>query len=341
MGTNRKYFSIVIPIYNSTRLKRALASIESQKCLDEIEVVLVDDGSRDKSYKELLQDTPLQYRLIENTENKGPGIARQMGLEHCTGEWVTFLDHDDEFSRNCFEEVRDSIQKTRCNFMLVTDSLVADDYDWVVNRRYHVNHSVCVLHGKFYNRAKLIEYGIHFSPRLRAQEDTFFCTLVEGHASLDPGMDECSRVEVPVLTYFWYLWKDSTSHKTQGGISYLENTFDQYIAANFDAYKILNSKYHNAEFRCNKLLSLLAYCYWFFESFRFFNPTGYKPENLDFIRSLKKDALRELGLNNNAELAAVMLSRPGLYHITYETMATATEGPFIPQESMVDFIRNL
>ena len=36
-----------------------------------------------------------------------------------------------------------------------------------------------------------------------------------------------------------------------------------------------------------------------------------------------------------------MLSRPDLYHITYETMATATEGPFIPQESIVDFIWNL
>ena len=85
----------------------------------------------------------------------------------------------------------------------------------------------------------------------------------------------------------------------------------------------------------------MAYCYWFFESFRFFNPTGYKPENLDFIRDLKDNVLRELGLNNNIELAAVMLSRPDLYHITYETMATATEGPFIPQESIVDFIWNL
>ena len=148
MCTNKKYFSIIIPLYNPTRLKRALASIASQKCLDEIEVVLVDDGSRDKSYKKVLQDTRIQYKLIENTENKGPGIARQIGLDHCTGEWVTFLDHDDEFSRNCFEEVKDYIQKTSCNFMLVTDSLVADDYDWVINQRYRINHSICVLDRK-------------------------------------------------------------------------------------------------------------------------------------------------------------------------------------------------
>ena len=79
-----KFFTVIVPVYNPTRLEQALDSIESQSNKEDIEVIIVDDNSTNKEYQKLLSKYTFDYNLIENTENQGPGLARQIGMNNAT-----------------------------------------------------------------------------------------------------------------------------------------------------------------------------------------------------------------------------------------------------------------
>jgi glycosyltransferase involved in cell wall biosynthesis len=89
--------SVVIPVFNSASLLgNALRSVFAQTCND-FEVIVVDDGSDDR--KELDETlAPWAGRiLLVRQPNGGPARARNTGIAHATGDFVAFLDADDEW----------------------------------------------------------------------------------------------------------------------------------------------------------------------------------------------------------------------------------------------------
>ena len=90
--------SVVIPVYNvKPYLERCVKSVLKQTYKD-IEVILVDDGSNDGS-GELCDQIALREKCINviHQENQGLSGARNTGIGHATGEYVIFLDSDDEW----------------------------------------------------------------------------------------------------------------------------------------------------------------------------------------------------------------------------------------------------
>ena len=89
--------SIVVPIYNSEKyLSRCIDSILNQTYLN-IEVILVNDGSRDGSLKVCNEYLLLDGRIkLIDQENRGAGVARNSGLKIADGEYIAFIDADDE-----------------------------------------------------------------------------------------------------------------------------------------------------------------------------------------------------------------------------------------------------
>ena len=86
-------FSVVIPTYNRLPLlKEALDSVWRQT-LTNYEVIVVDDGSTDGTAR-FARSMGQSIKLLEQT-NRGPGAARNLGLEHARGQYVAFLDSDD------------------------------------------------------------------------------------------------------------------------------------------------------------------------------------------------------------------------------------------------------
>ena len=89
--------SIIIPIYNAAQhLRQCLQSLLEQG-LESYEVLLVNDASHDNSRaicSEWCQEHP-QFRLLGHETNRGAGEARNTGLRHTTGNYVTFVDADD------------------------------------------------------------------------------------------------------------------------------------------------------------------------------------------------------------------------------------------------------
>ena len=95
--------SIIIPVYKTEKyLDRCIESILMQK-VDDIEIILVDDGSPDKSGemcdKWALRDNHIR---VIHKQNGGPGSARNMALDIAQGTYVTFIDSDDAIAENTF-----------------------------------------------------------------------------------------------------------------------------------------------------------------------------------------------------------------------------------------------
>ncbi len=94
-------FSIIVPVYNvENYIKACLDSIEKQTFKD-YEVILVDDGSTDKS-----MDIAKKYKgTIIHQENRGLSSARNHGVKKATGEYIVFVDSDDTIEKDLLKEL--------------------------------------------------------------------------------------------------------------------------------------------------------------------------------------------------------------------------------------------
>jgi len=100
---SRLKVSVIIPLYNKAPyVRRALDSIAAQTFGD-FEAIVVDDGSTDDGTR-IVGDYPdARFRLISQA-NAGPGAARNAGLAQACGEFIAFLDADDEWLPNYLDE---------------------------------------------------------------------------------------------------------------------------------------------------------------------------------------------------------------------------------------------
>lgn len=93
--------SIIIPVYNvESYVKSCIESILKNDLKDDVEVIIVDDGSKDNSISmvnSLVKDN--KHFKIYKKVNGGLSSARNYGLEHAHGEWIWFIDSDDCISK--------------------------------------------------------------------------------------------------------------------------------------------------------------------------------------------------------------------------------------------------
>ena len=102
--------SIIVPVYNGEKyIARCLDSILSQTEKD-FEIIAVDDGSKDKSF-EILKTYENEKITVIHTQNQGVCHARNIGLETAKGEYITFVDVDDELRSDALETLLRLIQK--------------------------------------------------------------------------------------------------------------------------------------------------------------------------------------------------------------------------------------
>lgn len=105
-----KMISVVIPLYNKeASIAQSLKSVLSQE-YDDFEVVIVDDGSTDGSVAVVEAINDPRIRLIKQ-ENGGPSKARNTGVKNAKGEWILFLDADDELEPDALEYFANLIRK--------------------------------------------------------------------------------------------------------------------------------------------------------------------------------------------------------------------------------------
>ena len=112
--------SVIIPLYNKAHtIVNTLNSVFNQTYKD-FEVIIVNDGSTDNSVKIINQNFIDNRIKIINQENAGVSAARNRGIFESKGEWISFLDGDDEWLPNYLEEVNNAIKSYPLNGIIIT-----------------------------------------------------------------------------------------------------------------------------------------------------------------------------------------------------------------------------
>lgn len=111
--------SVIVPVYNTEKyLEQCICSIVSQT-IREIEIIIVDDGSREEcaAICDSLAKTDDRIRVIHK-QNKGPGFARNTGMEAATGEYIGFVDSDDYIKPDMYNSLYKTALKTNADLVI-------------------------------------------------------------------------------------------------------------------------------------------------------------------------------------------------------------------------------
>lgn len=137
MSTEIK-LSIYVPAYNEEQfILRCLNSIPIR---DDIEVIVVDDGSSDNTYKlakEFMDSTKLNMRIIHCSHNQGISYANNLGIDSCKGEYFYLIDADDYLYTDEFLKVFDYLDGTD---IVYVNAISNEDY---LMKPSEKNHNLC------------------------------------------------------------------------------------------------------------------------------------------------------------------------------------------------------
>jgi len=94
---NAPLFSIITPTFNrQSVISRSVRSVQAQTSCD-YEHIVVDDGSQDDTAGVLKEIGDGRLRYEQFSSNQGANVVRNYGIQIARGEWITFLDSDDEY----------------------------------------------------------------------------------------------------------------------------------------------------------------------------------------------------------------------------------------------------
>jgi len=159
--------SIVLATYNRAHLlPRAIESVLRQTVLD-WELIVIDDGSTDATRQQVepyLIDKRIQYHFQPNA---GLALARNTGMQRSRGEWITYLDSDDEYTPDHLEQRRQFLSQYPDTDLLHGGVQIVGGPDYVrdVNDPLkHVALADCFIGGTFFMRRSVYEELGGFRP---------------------------------------------------------------------------------------------------------------------------------------------------------------------------------
>lgn len=205
---NSKLISIIVPVYNCEEyLSECIESILKQS-YKHFELLLLNDGSSDKSEKICLKYQEQDYRVkVVSHENMGVALTRKKGLDISKGEYVAFIDADDTIESNYLETLYNkiiekdidvvccnSIDSGIKNMSIAEKSVIYGLESWLEAFFRNKRYAYCIW-GKLYKKQVL--ENIEF-PNMKYGEDTLVVLNV---------FKTCNKVKL--LPYAGYNYRDN------------------------------------------------------------------------------------------------------------------------------------
>ena len=135
--------SVIIPVYNCEKyIKRCVESVINQH-YNNLEIILIDDGSTDGSYKECcsLKKTDSRIRLFKN-KNAGVSYSRNYGIGKARGKYISFIDSDDWIDSNFYMELLKGYRSEKVDLSVVSYRKISDDKNVFCNNS-NVSSFIC------------------------------------------------------------------------------------------------------------------------------------------------------------------------------------------------------
>lgn len=121
--------SVIIPVYNGERYIADTIRSVLEQTYKEIEIVVIDDCSKDNS-KKIVEDLCMVHSNIiycHQEENQGVAVARNIGLEIAKGRFVAFLDSDDIWKADKLEKQMRVMQEKQAGFVFAAIEMMDED----------------------------------------------------------------------------------------------------------------------------------------------------------------------------------------------------------------------
>lgn len=267
--------SVIVPVYNVEKyLDRCMHSLLNQT-LDEIEIIMVDDGSPDicpiKCDGYVMKDSRVK---VIHKKNAGLGYARNSGLEIAIGEYVAFVDSDDFVDLDMYERLYErakinDLDIVFCGFKSYNHGKIINTISEVThylqyngkecqnvllgmvnncgNRRKIVKYEMSVWHG-IYRRDIIENNRIKFcSERDFCSEDIIF------HIDM---IKECRAIGFIPETLYYYCYNDTSLTKC-----YREDRLERHAILFKEILRRIRSNYYyfNSKKACHLFLLKLRY----------------------------------------------------------------------------------
>ena len=226
--------SIIVPVYNvENYIDKCLKSLVNQT-LKDIEIIVVNDGSLDKSeeiIEKYVKDNPTKIKYYEK-KNGGLSSARNYGLEYATGEYIAFLDSDDYVETNMYEEMYNLAKEENAD-MVECDFIWEWEYGKKIfdtRREYETKEEMMrkprvVAWNKIYKRESINK--IRFPEGMIYEDMEFFYKLL-------PNLNKISYINKYFVHYTQR--EDSITNKQTEKVEdifkIIDNIFDYYIDQN-------------------------------------------------------------------------------------------------------------
>lgn len=234
-------FSIIVPVYNAEKyLHDCINSIRVQSCAN-FEVLLVDDGSTDDTLHLLgkIKSEDIRFQLYHQ-DHRGVSSARNVGLKYAVGDFICFVDADDQIASTYLEDLYQAMggaDSSMCGFKK-TDLLSHEDCVIVPQNKIETleeNLSGIYAAGptdwQRYLWNRMFKRTIIQQNKLRFREDIFYKEdglFVVQYLCASNGYVGC----VDKVLYYYF-------RNTTGAMSKTWNTFDKKIITNLMAHKLM------------------------------------------------------------------------------------------------------
>lgn len=239
--------SIIIPIYNCEKyLKRCLDSILAQTMQD-YEILMINDGSTDNSGLIASEYSKMDERFIlYNSVNKGPGHARNIGIKHAKGTYISFIDSDDTIEPSMYQNIFEKTKKDQLDVIIFGYSIISssgqkikakidipsqiilyekDIRQEILYKYYKGNtNGIGSLWNKIYRLQFLIDYNLFIDETRKRAEDYWYNMYVFLNCKKALFINECY--------YNYYQNSSSIMH------TFREEDFDNYILTRKELLRI-------------------------------------------------------------------------------------------------------
>ena len=194
--------SVIVPFFNvENYIEKCLKSLVSQTLAD-IEIILVNDGSEDKSEeiaKKFVETYPDKITYLKK-ENGGLSDARNYAIPKARGEYIAFLDSDDYVEINMYEEMynkakKENLDYVECDFLWeYPDKVLESKGNIYDNKKEMFIHTRVVAWNKLIKREIIQQNKIEFPKGFRYEDVEFFYKLL-------PNIQNYGILEKPFIHY--------------------------------------------------------------------------------------------------------------------------------------------
>ena len=243
--------SLIIPVFNVEEyLEQCLESIIEQSFSD-YEVILVDDGSTDKSM-EIIREYKKRFNQVKvlSQRNKGVSEARNLALKYAKGEYVLYIDSDDFLRFNMLEIMVNKANKTNADIVMCNYNLY-----YGVNNKNNRMVSYNVLEDKIYSSSEVIDMILNFNIQGQLWNKLFKRSLLlENNFEFESGryiqdifpvfkvINNSNKIVFINEDLYCYRQRDtSTIHKNHAMTSIIQYIIKNNLQVNSNSFKVFRA----------------------------------------------------------------------------------------------------